>query len=265
MAEAGVVTEQEQEQEQQPEKKQEVQRPTRADYERIQADRARQNGWKDFDEYVEAGGDPEKWKTADAFNTYGELIGTVKRQKVEFEQRIEGVQTLAQAQLDAQRRELTEKRDAMIDEGGKGPQVKAIEKQIEALNVAPTPVTPHALAEWNANNKWIDEKTPKAIFARQIWAEQLSANTPVEIALRNLEAEVEKHFPRQTKTTTIPETERGAGPKGFGKAQQKAVTMDSLTSEERNIWKHSAGMWKNDQKAFLQSVADTRKAAQGGK
>jgi hypothetical protein len=240
----------------------ETPKPSRADWQARQEEKASKSGWKDFDAYVEEGGDPDKWKTADAFNTYGELIGTVKRQKQEFEQRLEGVQRLSEAQLSAQREQLLKERDAAIEAGGKdaAKEVRALDKQIQATYVAPTQQVDATLEEWNAENQWIKEKTPKAIYARAVWAELLQAQTPIPQALKQLEADIKKHYPPPAaKPVTLPEGERGSGPKGFGKGGPKAATMDSLTSEEAAIWKHSGHMWKNDQKAFLQSVNDLRK------
>lgn len=237
----------------------ETPKPSRADYDRIQAEKASKNGWKDFDAFVEEGGDPEKWKTADAFNTYGELIGTVKRQQAEFHQRLEGVQRLSEAQLAAQRAELTAKRDDLIDEGGKAKEVKALDKQLQALEQPIVQQTNPILDNWNAENPWINEDSPKAAYAKQVFGQSVASGKSIADAVADVEAGIKKHYPPQARTTTIPESERGAGPKGFNN-KPKAVTMDTLTSEEANIWKHSAGMWKNDQKAFLQSVQDSRSA-----
>ena len=243
----------------------ETPKPTRDEYDRIQKEMASKSGWKDFDDYIAEGGDPAKWKTADAFNTYGELIGTVKRKEQEFNQRLQGVQQLAEARLAAQREELMAKRDAAIELGDL-KEVKSIEKQMNAIPVQTPQMVPGMaeLQEWNAKNAWVTEKTPKAAFARELWNDLQQSGTPVVQALAVLENEVSKHFPAQEthRKTTIPETEKGRTG-GFSKSTSRAITMNDLTTQEQYIYKHSGHMWKSE-KEFLQSVQDSRKA-EGGK
>ncbi len=107
------------------------------------------------------------------------------------------------------------------------------------------------------------EDSPKAAYARERWNTLQAQGKPIPQALATLEADIAKHYPPPSRhATTVPETETGKRSVGFGKTT-KAITMNDLTSEEAYIYKHNASMWK-DQKDFLQSVADTRKAA-GGK
>lgn len=239
---------------------------SRADWEQRQMDKAAKSGWKDFDAFVAEGGDPDSWKTADAFNQFKDFRETLNRKERQFNERLEGVQRLTEAQLAAQRQQLESERDALINAGGKGKEVKAIEKQIQATYVAPAPQVDEDLAKWNAENQWINEKTPKAVYARTVWADLLAAQTPIPQALEKLEAEIKKHYPPQARqTVTLPESEAGKGAKGFTKTP-KAATMDSLTEEERRIWNISGqSMWKGDTKKFLQAVQDVRSTAKGDK
>jgi hypothetical protein len=243
----------------------ETPKPTREDYDRLQREKASKDGWTDFDAWVEAGHDPADWRDAQAYNEFLSFKGTLTRKTQEFNQRLEGVQRLSEAQLAAQRSQLEAERDALIEEGGKNKEVKAIDRQIQATYVPVAPQVDATLDQWNAENQWINEKTPKAIYARTVWSELLAANTPIPQALEKLEADIKKHYPPVThKPATVPDSERGSGPKGFNKGSSKAATMDSLTAEERKIWGHSAHMWKGDEKRFLQSVTDSRNAAKGG-
>lgn len=244
----------------------EAPKPSRADWEARQIERASKSGWKDFDAYIEEGGDPDKWKTADAFNVYGELIGTVKRQKAEFDQQVTGLVTMTQAQLATQRAELKVRREEFIEEGGKSKEVKALDRQIEALSQPVLPQSNTVLDDWNAENQWINEDSPKAVYAKDVFGREIRAGKSVEAAIATVESGLKKHYPPAAhKPATVPENERGSGAKGFGKQSKTAVTMESLTSEERAIWKHSGSMWKNDPKEFLKSVQTLREADKGGK
>ena len=242
----------------------ETKRASREDYDRIQREKASKSGWKDFDEYVEEGGDPEKWKTADAFNTYGELIGTVKKQKQDFDQRLQGVQQLAEARIQAEREKLLSERKEAI-KSGEVDQVESIEKQLNNLNQPIQSGPDPYLAEWNANNPWIMEDSPKADRAYKVFNTAIQQKKSVVEAVAMVEADIAKHFPSQPrKQATIPENERGKQSVGFGKTT-KTLTMADLNDDEKLTWKHFSHAWGDDEKKFLQAASDLRKAANGGK
>lgn len=250
---------------QEPEQEQE-QRQTfsRDDWQKAQADKASAKGWKDFDDYVADGGDPAKWKTADAYNTYGELVDTIKQQKRDFDQRLEGVHKLTQAQLAAQREQLSAKRDEAIESGDKAA-VHALDKQISTLNIQPVQSVDPMLDEWNSRNAWIYEKSPKSKWAHEVFREAVQSGKSTGEAIMMVESEVKKHFSSTPSPRTpgrVPESEKGNGSRGF-KAASQALTMADLTREESLTYKAMPDAWKSE-KEFLQAVADDRKAAKGG-
>jgi len=235
---------------------------TRDDYDAKQRSLAEANGWKDLEPYIEEGGDPEKWRSAEAFNVYGDMVGELKRTKKDFDTRLEGVHKLSQAQLAAQREELLAKRDQLIDEGGRTAEVKALDKQINTLNVPAVPVSNNALDDWNSRNAWIYEDSPKTSRAKDVFGREMSSGKSVEQAIAAVEADIQKNFsPRRE--AHIPESEKGKGSAGF-KAKVSSVTWDDLSSEETKIYNAMPNAWK-DKKEFLQAVQDERKAARGEK
>lgn len=245
--------------------KKETPKVTREDYDRIQREKASKEGWTDFDQWVEAGKDPASWRDAQAYNEYLSFKGTLTRKTQEFNQRLEGVQKLSEAQLATQRAQLEAERDALINEGGKAKEVKALDKQIQATFTPVVPASNAILDEWNAENPWINEDSPKAAYAKDIYGKSLAAGKSIPEAVAAVDAGIKKHYPPVTaKPVTLPESERGGGAKGFNKNTSKSATMENLTEEERKIWGHSSHMWKGDQKRFLQSVTDSRNAAKGG-
>lgn len=244
----------------------EAPKPSREDYDKAQEEKARKDGWSDFDDFVASGKDPAGWKPAAAFNLFKDMRGVLTRKEQEFSQRIEGVQKMAQSQLEAQRAELMGKRDAAI-ELGDVKQVHTIEKQINTLNQQPPTLPPGAaeLSEWNTNNPWVTEKTPKAAFARELWND-LQSKMPITQALQVLESEITKHYPttKPQPRGHVPEQETGKGPQGFGN-KARTLTMADLNDEEKMAWKwQGQTAWKGDEKAFLKAATDMRKAA-GGK
>ena len=242
-----------------PEEKQESPSFSREQFEEAQRKQAESNGWKDFDPYVKEGGDPTKWRPAEAFNIYGEMVGELRRTKQDFEQRLEGVHKLAHAQAKSQIDKLTQERDALIEEGGRSTEVKALDKQINSLNVQP--VQSNALLDdWNNRNSWIKENSPKALWAKQVWASAISSGYSTPDALSLVEREVKKQFPAVQKPAHIPESERGKGSKGFTRSSA-LPTMGDLSEDEKLAWEVTPEAWNNDPKKFLQAVADDRKAA----
>ncbi len=247
-------------------KKEEAPRPSREDYSKKQEEKARKDGWVDFDEFVDAGKDPAHWRPAEAYNLFKDFKGTLTRKEQEFSQRIQGVQQLAQAQLQAQREELTQKRDAAIEQG-QLKEVHSLDKQINNLNqpiVQPSPDP--FLSEWNANNQWIFEDSPKADRAYKVFNTAINSGKNPQQAVAAVEADIAKHFPSASRQpVTIPESERGKPSVGFGKTQ-KALSMNDLNDDERLAWKAMGqSAWGGDTKVFLQAVQDSRTAAKGGK
>jgi hypothetical protein len=246
-----------------PEAKAEKPAFTRADWEKTQEEKAAASGWKPFEEYVEGGGDPAKWRTADAYNLYGEMVGTIKRQEQDFNQRTEGLVKYTQAQLAVQREQLLAQRDAAIESGNKA-EVHKLDKQLEQTNIQVTPTTTHGvvtLNEWNAKNAWITEDTPKANHAHAVFNRAIQSGATIETAISKVETEIAKHFPTVKPKAHVPETERGRGSVGF-KGKQAALTMGDLTQQEAAIFRAMPNAWKSE-KEFLQAVADDRKAARG--
>jgi hypothetical protein len=263
MAEADVIDTTEQTTEA-PEKPQIDIEAARKQWQDSTEEKARKEGWRPLEEYLAERGDPAGWRSADAYLLFKDMRGTIRRKEEDFERQIAGVNTLMQASLAAQRSELDSRRDAAIEAGDKVA-VKSLDKQIDKLQ-APVQQTqpgkdPLVIA-WENANSWINEPGDKAEAANFAFSLALSKGKDVRTALADVDKHVKALFPdakAPPRQTTVPESERGRGSAGFSK-KPAAVTMDTLSEEERKIWGHSAHMWKNDPKAFLESVANIRKA-----
>lgn len=236
----------------------------RKQWEETTTDKARKQGWKPLEEYVEERGTAEGWRSPDAYLMFTDFRSTLKRKDEDFERQIAGVNTLMQASLKAQRDELESKRDLAIEAGDKNA-VKAIDKQINKLEtpvVQGVPQKDPLEAAWEAANPWINEAGPKRDAANLAYMVARNNGKSVTDALAEVDEYVKIKFPgsrQPPRQTTVPESERGRGPAGHGK-KAPAATMETLTDDERKIWTHSGDMWKHDQKAFLESVNNIRKA-----
>lgn len=250
--------EQEQEQEARPS-------ATREDWQRRQEEKASSSGWKDFDDYIENGGDPDKWKTADAYNIYGELVGKMLKDKRDFDARLQNVQKLNDVQVSALKSELQKKRDEAIEDGNKAA-VHAFDKQLSELSPQQInrPANPREVEEWNERNPWITDGSAKSDRAYAVFNRALASGKSAADALHEVDTTIAKEFSPRPKPGHVPESERGRGSAGF-KGKTESATMDSLSQEEALAWKHAPDTWNHDPKQFLKAVNDLRKADKGKK
>jgi hypothetical protein len=227
------------------------------DWQSRQESKASQHGWKPFDEWVENGGDPDQWRSADAFNTYREMGNKLKQRDREFDDRLQGVNKI----IAAQRMQLEAKRDEAIEAGDKNA-VHKIERQMHELQATPVAKSDPLLEEWNERNPWVMEPgTAKTIFAQAQFNYAVNQGMSTAAALKHVDAAISKEFPIVHKSGKVPDSEKGSGGKGFNKGRQTvSVTMDDLTPIERATYELAGNLYKNDAE-FLQAVADSRKGA----
>jgi hypothetical protein len=230
-------------------------KPTLEHYQAAQEEKASKSGWMPFDEWVDSGKDPGAWKTADAFNTYGELVGQIKSKERDFEERLSGVNKINHAL-----KSMLEQRKTEAIEAGDAQQVRSIEKEIREIDT-PAPRSDRVMDEWNDRNPWIYEDSPKSVYAQNLFSRQMAMGKTPADALKEVDQAIAKHYP-ETKPQNkgvgkVPDSELSR-PKGFNKGGKTTVTMADITPEERKIW--SMGLFP-DEKSFLQSVADSRKGA----
>lgn len=221
-------------------------------YEEKHEIKARAGGWKPLEDWE---GESDDWVDARDFNTRGEYITKIKDQNNQLanvEDRISNLNQMHNAQMNSQRIELMQKRDILI-EGGDSAGVKAIEQQINTLAAVPVqaPVD-RTVEQWNANNPWILEDTPKAAYAMTVYHRNLAKGPAAALSLVN--QEMEKHYP--DKKQSAPMAEGGSAPKG-NKERTKALTMNDVTPEELKMKKFFPHF--KDDKKFLQAVTDSRK------
>lgn len=263
--ELGVEEEAEQEEEAQEEQEdQEEQTPTEDDWKAAQEEAAKANGWKPFEDFVKEGGNPKDWVPAEMFNVRGEFIGKLRQKDRELEQkvqeRVQNVEKLYKAKLD----ELKAQQRKAVEEGDT-EEYDRLDSEINELSKPATQnggFTNPSLEEWNQNNPWVFENTPKAAYAKQVFAQEVSQGKKPEDALATVDAEVTKHF-SEPSGKSVPASEKGKGSRGF-KTKSKSLSMDDLTTEEKSLWNNFSEGWDGDESKFLKAVADAR-AAEGGK
>lgn len=230
-------------------------------------------GYMTKEEWIAAGKDPGKWMDPVKFQIRGEFIEELKgvraelaRERREFDNRIENLALLHQTALENERARLkAERKEAILVADSDAVerldgQLDDVNKRLELVKEQPkqqVQKTPEIL-EWEAKNPWIfDNDDPKAQLGIAVYKRCISAGWPVAAALLKVDEEVAK-MPSQSKPKpNIAEATRSNGQK----QTSAAVTMDSLTEDERAVWR--SGVF-SDQKQFLQAVADDRRARKHG-
>jgi hypothetical protein len=161
------------------------------------------------------------------------------------------------AELESKRIELENlKQQALEDDDA-----KAVNHYNDRLNAIPnmqqSPAVDHSLNDWNAKNPWVGGDTPKAIFARNIYAQGKAQNEQTATILARVDSELNKHYPPVTTSkATQPAAEGGSRAGSHNKVS--SVTISDLTSEELGL--RSAFPEWQDEKKFLKAVTDARKA-----
>lgn len=250
---------------QEPQEPEEPTPPTEEDWKAAQEEAAKTNGWKPFDDFVKDGGDPKDWVPAEMFNVRGEFIGKLRQKDRELEQkvqeRVQNVEKLYKAKIDELK---AQQRKAV--EAGDTEEFDRLDNEIHELSKPDTQnggYTNPSLEEWNQKNPWVFENTPKAAYAKQVFAQEVNQGKRPEDALATVDAEVAKHFSEQQASKSVPASEKGKGSRGF-KTKSKSLSMDDLSDDEKSLWKNASEFWGGDESKFLKAVADAR-AAEGGK
>ena len=222
------------------------------------------------EEWAAAGKDPDRWKTAHEYVSFGHIKQQMDKNQAEFDQRIEGLNKLHKADLDARIEALeAEKRQAV--EEGMVDDYDLAQKKIDNLNKPVEKVESGKdpeIAAWEAQNPWIDDLTqvvdvngvdiPKANIANTLFSKFKGANPNASNrqVLDYIDREMIKvngppPNPRRSQVTTH---ERSTpSPKG-----PKKLSWSDLTQDEVNSWNQFGRDMFENKAEFLQSVKDSR-------
>lgn len=235
---------------------------TKDDYYAAQEAQAKEKGWTDLPEWLEEGHPPEKWVSAEVFNTRGEFIGQIKSLKAETDQRIAGLNSFHEAQMKTEIERLQLEKLELVEKGGddavKG--VKAIDAQIASIQDAqPSTQTKSPIqTQWELDNPWINEPGAKSMYAQTIFNNAKAQGYDDAGALTLVDQAIAKEFPKPTTTPAAPAMESGSKPKGQRQQQEIPLTMADLTAEEKKYVAAFPNAWP-DEKSMLKAVADSRK------
>lgn len=228
-------------------------------------------GWRPQDQFE---GNPDNWKTPEAYVLYGEMQEEIRaakaesrRKEAEFEARIANLNKLHEAQTAAAIADLKAKQRQAVEEAD-SDEYDRLQTQIDqhekasVTQTVPVQKDPE-IAAWEARNPWIDEPgNEKAAVAQSLWS--VAASKPgatAKSALDYVDAQLAKLYqdeiPSNPRRDMPTMTEQSKRPQGRQRGRE--LTMNDLTSEEREQWTKFGHMMFKDQKEFLKAVADGRK------
>lgn len=233
------------------------------------------DGWTDKEEWEKRGNDPDDWVSAKKFNERGSMIGQIKslqsradRQQDEFDRRLSSLNALHDAQQKQTISDLESKRSLAIEDAdveavnriqSQIDEVKSVGAKSETEPEANENGKPAAMVEWEKNNAWINDRSPKASYAKDSWNHYVAQGmTDTSEILKAIDADVAKEFPQRNpnrENAPVHESNRSRP----GKRQERGLQWTDLTREELNLYNGMSSSFK-DKNDFLQAVTDSRKS-----
>lgn len=233
------------------------------------------DGWRPEDQFE---GNKANWKTAGEYNLYGEMQVQIRDAKSEARRvaadadaRIANLNRLHQAQQESTIAELRrQQRDAVSDmDTEKYDQLQdKIDKTQAAVVQQPQQQGKlPQIEEWERNNAWSadanDDRTRQANSFYAIAIQKPGAT--IESCLEYVDNNLAKLYPELSKAKSNPRreiqtmTEQSSTPRPRNRGG-KELSMSDLTQSERSDWEKFGKMMFNDEKQYLKSVSDARKA-----
>lgn len=246
----------------QPEEPEEVQEEVVEEVEEkpVQSNR---KGHKTKEEWENAGRDPDAWVDETEFGRreqYVKEMDNVKRKMADMErensQRLEN----QRAFMDMQAKQRVEDLQVKLNEAAAiadVEEVNRIQGQMANVPIMPNipqqaPQIPQEVDQWNHDNPWIKDNTPKAVYARNQYMHYGGKGLTEADALDLMKKDIAREYPNVN--PNIPSAniaEKGSRP---GKKQSRSIKL-AYTKDELNM-KASFPGW--DDKEFEQAVRDSR-------
>ena len=244
---------------------------------------AREDGHTTKAEWVEAGKDPDEWKSAKRYIEHGQMLNSLSKSKAdldnlrkETDKRFASLNKLHKAETDAKIKALKSEQRKAVEEADTEAYDNA-QEQLEELKIAPEPIeepeptsnkSPEVVA-WEKANPWInDDNDPRSADAIDFWEGYIKRNPDSNsaAALKHVDKKMAALYKKEAKINPRREvpSETGRAPSTPQSSSNKP-SMGNLTAEERNLWNDAGrdiwpdGKGGRSEKDFLQSIADSRK------
>ncbi len=233
---------------------------------------ARSMGHTSLEEWVANGKDADDWVSPKEYVRWGKQKEEIRKLKEDHQRDKEEQRQWLEYQKQQAIDEIKKRRDEAVRYADEDA-FKTAQGQLDQLQVRPqgqpVPVGPHpAIAKWEAENKWItDKSSPKAKFADGLYHQFVATNpnaTPEQL-INYIDNEVNKVFPKTNPLRDTPtQTERNFNTQTPSKQPKQKLSFKDLSSVERNQWdgygKNLFGETDQGKAKFLAAVLKDRES-----
>lgn len=206
-------------------------------------------------------------KTLEQFIHDGKMIEQItdlraqnKKMQQDFETRTKNLVKMHEMQQANLRKELESELEDAVNMSDLD-KVKRVQQEMQALE-EPTVEQPEidvsVVDDWNKANPWINERSPKSAFAKEIFAEQVQSGVSFEDAISKVENELSVHFPEQEQTRISKTTTSRSVP--GQKSQPRKLSWNDLTKDEARFWDQGGSTMFTTKEDYLKTVQDARAA-----
>lgn len=242
--------------------------------------KARQNGWVDREEWESQGKDVNKHVPAFFFNQKGQMIGDINRlttrlSKTErnFEEQLEQNNTYWKTTLETQLNALTKSKADAVEDGDLNEvnrisdEEYKLKQQID--NIKPKSAAPEVNqddlaheAAWFNNNPWYNNNDPRGVYARAVTQQFIAQGLSGDKLTSAIDNEIAIHYPQKKESAVNENREQPAvtdKPAPKSGAKQETFSYDSLTANEKNVYRSLKNSGKFDDKQLQQMIKNSRK------
>lgn len=226
---------------------------------------ATKDGWLPLEDWKEKGRDPDDWVSKKKFDERGRMLADIKylrdqqaKSAKDIEDRLSANNKFHELQRKAMLEDLESKRSQAVDNGDHKAVIDT-SNQINDLNNTPapnaTPAQPSGadiVSNFNRDNPWIMENTPKSGYAQMQFNHYSRSMTP-DAAISRMMDDVSREFPDvNPNRDKAPVVQRNTSRPG-GKKAPRSLTMAEVTHKEMKIRD-----FFGDDNQFLKAVQDAR-------
>lgn len=227
-------------------------------------------GWTNKETWIADGNNPDDWISAKAFNKNGDLIrslvslqGAHKKLSENVDRRLDNQRILLERTFEAEKASLTAQRKSAIEDADV-EKANLIQNKIDTLVVPPPEPQPQTisdedkqlLVDFDAQNPWIKQDSPKSIFATHRFNQNIERGLGVQASINAAMTDVNQQFPDVNPRRQEAAAVEGGRSKTTKRAEPQ-VMWNQLTREQIGIYNEVKGAWKNKED-FLQSVQDIK-------
>lgn len=224
-------------------------------------------GVPDEDRKYAKGWNPEGEKSLEHFISDGKMMEQIsslraenKKMQNDFETRTKNLVKMHEIQQANLRKDLEAELEEAVNMSDL-EKVKRVQQEMAELDDAPAQqpaeVDVSVVEQWNSDNPWIDEPTPKAAYAKDIFAQQVRSGVSLEQAIEVVNTKIAEHYPEEEQQRPARTTTSRSVP--GRQSQGRKLSWNDLDRGEIDFWDRGGkDMFGGDRDEYLKTVQDAR-------